>query len=302
MVTQRRRIKWRKVSTWIAIGINFIGLVFLGFTTFRSVGPEKIEIKYYDYVGLGLNLDKIFVNHHLSLKNYGKSPGAISSMEAFLISKKRDEQGNPKYMRHFSDVYYYNTEYNGPFLGCFVYPNEMRENAFNIYQKNPNGFGLFEAGGYEYLIVIYDNNEEKIPCEYFEFNIDNSQIINILANRLEYIKLVPIQEQHKKDELWNTFKSFPKEPLDDSYLGCDDIFVPIFTVIFDPNGGTGGNGSQTIPEGTFVPLDGGIPIRSGYKFLYWSTAPDGSGTIHHNEWNQRIWSDERFYAVWEKDL
>jgi len=93
MVTQRRRIKWRKVSTWIAIGINFIGLVFLGFTTFRSVvGKDKIEIRAYDYVSLWLSNEKIVVGPCISFKNHGKSTGVISSLEAFIVSTSVDSR------------------------------------------------------------------------------------------------------------------------------------------------------------------------------------------------------------------
>ena len=76
-----------------------------------------------------------------------------------------------------------------------------------------------------------------------------------------------------------------------------------YTVTFDANGGIGGNGSQTfeVYEGGSdrIPLDGGVPTRSGYTFVRWNSKPNGSGTNYYNGEYTTVSGNGTLYAVWK---
>jgi len=90
------------------------------------------------------------------------------------------------------------------------------------------------------------------------------------------------------------------------------VWMPIivkYTVIFDPNGGIGGNGSQvfigapTDSEEKVVlgVFNGGTPTRSGYTFQYWNLERDGSGARKYfNGETLTITADCTVYAIWKK--
>jgi len=130
----------------------------------------------------------------------------------------------------------------------------------------------------------------------YKFKIDATQFENILYGNREYIQLTPLQKDEEK-ALLNAFISF-KDNKD-----CNDIndlqSGITFTVTFDPNGGTGGNGNQPFLAVKKTQVNGGIPNREGYKFLYW-LAPDGN-TIRNDDFIF-IASDVTLKAEWGKPI
>jgi len=91
------------------------------------------------------------------------------------------------------------------------------------------------------------------------------------------------------------------------------VWTPIiktFTLKFNPNGGIGGNSSQlfigvptdnedTVPKGI---LNGGVPTRSGYTFLYWNSESDGRGiTNYYNGDELNVVDNATLYAVWKRN-
>ena len=85
-------------------------------------------------------------------------------------------------------------------------------------------------------------------------------------------------------------------------------WVPEYTLTFDANGGTFDNNNDTTPTQKFVygerkPLNGGIPIRSGYTFLGWAYTPTAN-TIDLEEGKSTNWEKGgnlkvTLYAVWK---
>jgi len=206
-------------------------------------------------------------------------------------------------MRHFSNAGHYDTDNNWrPFLGYFIYPNESFDLDFSLFQKKSDGYGSFESGVYEYLVTLTDDKGKTVSNLCYEFQIDNYQVKSILGGKTEYVQLVPLQEDRIK-ELLSTFKSFKETPKGND---INDLQSGItFTVTFDPNGGTGGKSSQIFLAGRGKPLDGGIPIRSGYKFSYWSEKPDNynnkKNKKYYNGVNTNVGGDNTLYAIWESD-
>jgi len=74
-----------------------------------------------------------------------------------------------------------------------------------------------------------------------------------------------------------------------------------FTVYFNPNGGTVNQTTKTVTEGSSVgPMP--TPTRSGYTFLGWSTAQEGSGMILRTGEELFVNSDMTLYAVWKENM
>ena len=70
-----------------------------------------------------------------------------------------------------------------------------------------------------------------------------------------------------------------------------------FTVTFDPNGGSGSMADQV----SAVPaaLNANIFTRSGYTFINWNTAADGSGTAYDDGALYPFASSAKLYAQWQ---
>jgi uncharacterized repeat protein (TIGR02543 family) len=73
---------------------------------------------------------------------------------------------------------------------------------------------------------------------------------------------------------------------------------PIFTVTFGANGGVGEMGPQSSSSPTNLTLNSFT--RTGYAFLGWNTASDGSGTAYANGAPYAFDANLRLYAQWGK--
>lgn len=78
------------------------------------------------------------------------------------------------------------------------------------------------------------------------------------------------------------------------------IWNPIVT--YDANGGTGAPSSQTKTYGSALTLQTGTPTRTGYSFLRWNTAKDGTGTSYSPGGTMAAGSNAAvtLYAQWQK--
>lgn len=301
------------ISSFLSLLIAAISLVISVYTTIHTVGKEKIDVVGFKYIGFAVSDKKqLFLSQIISLKNYGDAKGSISSIEAFIISKARNSHGDPMYMRYFSDVYCVTEqEAVNPFLGCFLYPGDSWYTEVRVYQETKDGFGSFGYGvtpkesiKYEYLLVFRGDKEYPL---YYEFTVNESQVRNILGSSGDNsaITLNPIQEQERRDALLKTFNSFKNKPIGDDE---NDLQFEIASIItFDPNGGTGGNRSQHFLVGETDKLDGGIPSRQGYRFLFWHTDANYKHSailpryenIYENGLFTKVPKDITLYAVWE---
>ena len=301
----KKRVLYKVDKSDIAIIISFLGLLLYGYSTLSTVGKEKIDIRTYEFLGLSMRNDKIFIKSYFSFANFGKATGTISSIETFIRSiDEKNSEGNPlSYMRLFSDVFYESINSDIPFLGSFVYPKDRWGGDFKLYQKNTNGLGSFGSGKYECFIIFVGSKEEPIKKLHYEFNIEDFEVNSIIGNNMQYLKLTLLLEQERKQGLEDAYNSF-KSPTADNNIGSDDDDLKLatkITVMFDPNGGIGGNDSQSFLAGRGELLDGGIPTRSGYKFLFWNSNPKGTGSYSwYNGRNTVPSSNITLYAVWEK--
>jgi uncharacterized repeat protein (TIGR02543 family) len=72
--------------------------------------------------------------------------------------------------------------------------------------------------------------------------------------------------------------------------------IPMTSVSFDPNGGTGTMADETANVPTA--LTANTFTRTGYNFVGWNTAPDGSGTSYTDAAIYAFGVDPTFYAQW----
>lgn len=80
-------------------------------------------------------------------------------------------------------------------------------------------------------------------------------------------------------------------------------FVPegteTYKVTYNPNGGTGNIGSQTVESGMWVKLPEYGFVRSEHTFKGWATSPTSDEILDPKEF--KVASDVTLYAVWEKN-
>ena len=86
------------------------------------------------------------------------------------------------------------------------------------------------------------------------------------------------------------------------YVKWLDETVPIYTLTFDANGGTGTPPRERIAEhGGNIPIpDGSGLTKTGYAFSGWNTKPDGTGNNYRS--GDHFWpiTDTTLYAQWDE--
>lgn len=102
---------------------------------------------------------------------------------------------------------------------------------------------------------------------------------------------------------WNVPSIGAGETVSYSFLlgvGTPTSFNTSSKVTYSLNGGTGTApaDSNSYPIGAEVTLASTAPTRSGYTFLCWSTAPDGSGSSAAPGGKLRMYGDTTLYAIW----
>ncbi len=70
------------------------------------------------------------------------------------------------------------------------------------------------------------------------------------------------------------------------------------TVTFNANGGSGTMTNESIPSGTPTALTTNSFTRTGYGFVDWNTAANGSGTAYANGATVTLTGDLALYAQW----
>ena len=76
-----------------------------------------------------------------------------------------------------------------------------------------------------------------------------------------------------------------------------------YEIAFDPNGGEGSMDDQPMVCGVYAALTKNAYTRTGYTFVNWNTAADGSGTTYTNGKTVRNLATEgtvTLYAQWAK--
>jgi len=74
--------------------------------------------------------------------------------------------------------------------------------------------------------------------------------------------------------------------------------IQTWTVQYDANFGAGAPSAQTKTYGQTLKLSSTVPRRSGYTFLGWATASDGTGTAYSPNGNYTTNAAATLYAVW----
>ena len=77
--------------------------------------------------------------------------------------------------------------------------------------------------------------------------------------------------------------------------------LPLFSVTYDPNGGTGGTTDSGIASGTqySVKSDTAASVsRAGFTFTGWNTEAGGGGTTYQAGSTIDVTSDVTLYAQW----
>lgn len=80
----------------------------------------------------------------------------------------------------------------------------------------------------------------------------------------------------------------------------------VYTIIYDGNGNTGGSAPQpqTKTQGVSLTFFGntGALVKTGYKFVGWNAAPDGSGTDYDTGANYIADVNMKLYAKWNRSI
>ncbi len=71
-----------------------------------------------------------------------------------------------------------------------------------------------------------------------------------------------------------------------------------FTIIFNPNGGTGEMNPQTAEEGTEITIAQNVFTKDGYDFTNWNTDADGNGTNYADGAKITLTADITLFAQW----
>ena len=74
--------------------------------------------------------------------------------------------------------------------------------------------------------------------------------------------------------------------------------IKTFAITYIANGGTGGPSTQTKNYGQSINITSDTPTRTGYTFVKWNTAPDGSGTDYTAGQVYSTNAALTLYAVW----
>ena len=72
----------------------------------------------------------------------------------------------------------------------------------------------------------------------------------------------------------------------------------VYTISYDANGGNGAPSAQTKDGGIDLNLSSTVPTRSGYTFVGWTVAQDGSGTVYPAGAAYNGNADATLYAQW----
>jgi len=78
--------------------------------------------------------------------------------------------------------------------------------------------------------------------------------------------------------------------------GCKDKIT--YTVVFNPNGGSGTMQPQVFADGEEKYLSSNAFVRENYNFSGWNTMSDGSGTAYSEGQKIRLVSDITLFAQW----
>lgn len=72
----------------------------------------------------------------------------------------------------------------------------------------------------------------------------------------------------------------------------------VYTITYNANGGSGVPSNQTKTQGNSVTLSSTKPTRSGYKFVNWNTASNGTGTVYNSGATYSANANVTLYAQW----
>ena len=78
------------------------------------------------------------------------------------------------------------------------------------------------------------------------------------------------------------------------------VWVPVYTITYNANGGTGDMAPTTFIYGESVILSPNTFIRDGYEFNGWSTTTDGGVEYTDSQEISDLYSNLDLYAVWEE--
>lgn len=79
------------------------------------------------------------------------------------------------------------------------------------------------------------------------------------------------------------------------------IAAATYAVTYNANGGSGAPSSQTKTYGVTLTLSSTRPTRTGYTFLTWNTASDGTGTDYVPGASYTANAGTTLYAIWKKN-
>ena len=166
------------------------------------------------------------------------------------------------------------------------------------------------TGGYSIKVNGGPNNGKYISgtSGSNKINFGNSPSLNTLSWETNSVKIVSntsvMRFNHNASQ--NRFRYFQsttyanQQPVQLYKKTAGSASIPVHTIHFDPNGGSGSMDDQTVNEFEPTALNGNAFVRSGFVFDGWNTAIDGTGDYYADGATVILLDDLTLYAQWNQ--
>jgi len=218
--TQEKPIEVKVISikdrvAIIAIIISVIGLCLSMYSIIRPFDKEEINVTSGDELNLfrGLLGGTLVAEQDISLVNVGKRVGNVASIEGLIVSQKKDKEGIPIFKKRFYEIIYFEKREHPfgrhyTFFNWVIFPNEwlsyrlqLNQEKARDYDYNHKEFDNFDAGDYEYLLVLKNDMRKRICVKHYQFSVNKPDVDSLMNEVPRFFSLTPLQNKKRVNEL-----------------------------------------------------------------------------------------------------
>ena len=220
-----------------------------------------------------------------------------------------------------------------PSTGGYFSADCTKASGLEFYLQDPDGlpltldsntlsydFGGAASNGSQYFLTVYNPSSSQIACDFslnatFTLSFDSnasgtSSPPTSMSGRYHALLALPDFANGRTGynfQGWGTAAAGPVAYTAGAQypMGSGDTTfyaqwsIGNYTVVFDPNGGTGNLTPQTIAYNTSAALSANTFTRTGYSFAGWNTAANGTGTAYADKASYLMSSKSvTLYAQW----
>ena len=208
-------VKVKSSGTMVAIAISVLSFLLSLYAIVRPFDKEELVVTngeeltlFRDTIG-----GKLVAEHDISIRNVGKKAGDIASIEGLIVSKKKDRGDNPIFKKYFYEINYSESKdfpfgKNCIFFNWVIFPNEWYSYRLSLNQEKPRDFDYyqkefdnFDAGDYEYLLILKNDDKKCICVKHYQFSINQPEADSLKKEVPVYFSLNPLQDKKRINEL-----------------------------------------------------------------------------------------------------